>query len=152
MKNVKKSSANFRWVASAAGNRVSLDPEWYETAAQPYQQRIRSLEQRLAVRPDDRLAFETSEEWLRLARFRAANGDMVRALRAYIEAADSCFDGCWYDYGDYHLPCVAMRERFRDILSEAERACGEDLRLMRLLHAHPQLRLAACWLRRSFDR
>lgn len=152
MKNEKKSSANFRWVARAAGNRMSIDPEWQEVAAQPYGQRIRSLEHRLAVRPDDRLAFETSMEWLRLARFRAAVGDSVRALRAYIEAADCCFDGCWYDYGDYHLPGVALRERFRDILAEAERVCGEDPRLLRLLRTHPQLRLAARWLRRSLDR
>lgn len=139
MKNLK-TSIEHRWVAGCSGNRLRIVPEYRAAAVQPYLQRIESLRRRGCE--NDRVASAKATAWLQLAHVYLSLDEPSDALQAYIEAADSCFDGAMYDHEVVHLPHSILLRRFVEIIEEAERQFAGSPRLLRILREDS--RLKAC--------
>ncbi len=137
MNKIQNPEKVYRTAASQHGDRLKVSPDLLESMRVEYLDEIDRIQ--FFWRFGDGKAFAVSVEWERLADCMLRLGDEIEAVKAYCEAAYSCLEGVYYDYGNKHYPCFALRKRFCEMYRKAIGACSLDCRLWSFLVADSPL-------------
>ena len=130
--------ANYRLAARLRGNELLLDADLRKAVEEEHLRAVRRAEGLKCSA--DRRAFAESVEWERLGDFFLRIGSRPSAVRAYKDAALSCFNGDYYDYGTEMLPCRFLRLRYLRMVEAAVACCADDARLRALVTDDPLFR------------
>lgn len=138
MEENKVREAKFRLVAQVRGGRLTIEASLLDELKAEHLCTIRAIA--AGGGSLDRCAWAESVEWERLANFMRSAERCEEAVRAYREAASSCLEGTYYDYGSVHYPSRRLRARFLELFDRAMAYCGDDPHLRELLFEDEFLR------------